>query len=351
MDWRRDRAVSDRPTYSIIVPVYNEEAVLPLLLARLEAILDRLDGAAEVIFVDDGSRDLSSFILEQKARTDPRYKYASLSRNFGQQLAITAGLDLAEGDAVIIMDADLQDPPEVVFALIESWKAGAEVVCAQRAARPGDSRLKIIPAKIFYALMSRLAHVHIPPNVGDFRLVDRKVVEVVRQFPERERFVRGLFSWAGFRHSYVTFERPARAGGETKYSFAKLLGVAMNALVAFSDVPLKLALWFGMAVSAVALLFGAFVIAHWFLAAEQLPGWSSTVFVAAFLGGTNMLMTGIMGLYVGRIYSEVKGRPLYVIDRAVGLGSASARAPSATVLHQAEVIKVVPADGLTRKAS
>ena len=247
------------------------------------------------------------------------------------------------------MDADLQDPPEVVFALIERWKEGFDVVCARRAKRPGDSAFKIIPAKIFYGLISRLAQVDIPPDVGDFRLVDRKVVEVVRRMPERDRFIRGLFSWAGFKHTYVTFDRPARAAGDTKYTLGKLAGVAMDALIGFSDVPLRLALWLGIGVSAAALLFGLFVIVHWFLAADQLPGWSSTIVVTAFLCGTNMLMTGIMGLYVGRIYSEVKGRPLYVIGRTVGIGAADA--PRADARSQIEALEAELRDGLNRKAS
>ena len=264
--------MTPRPIYSLVVPIYNEEAVLPHFFPRLDRVLDELDGPAEVVMVDDGSRDGSVALIEAKIASDPRYRLATLSRNFGQQIAITAGLEFASGRAVIIMDADLQDPPEVVFALVERWKAGFDVVCAKRAARPGDSSLKIIPAKIFYGLMSRLAQVDIPANVGDFRLVDRKVVDVVRRMPERDRFVRGLFSWAGFRHSYVTFDRPARAAGDTKYSFRKLAGVAANALVGFSDVPLRLALWAGIAVSLMALMFGAFVIVHWFVASERLPG-------------------------------------------------------------------------------
>lgn len=312
--------MQQHPTYSLVVPVFNEEAVLPLLLPRLDALLDRLDGPAEVIFIDDGSRDLTGFVLEQRARTDARYRYAALSRNFGQQLAITAGLDLARGDAVIIMDADLQDPPAVVLQLVAKWREGFEVVCAQRASRATDSAFKRLTAHLFYRLMGRLAKVDIPQDVGDFRLIDRKVVDIVRRLPERDRFVRGLFSWVGFRHALVRFDRPARIAGETKYSAWALARLAVAALVSFSDAPLRASLWAGMGASTLALFYGLFVIARWFASAESLPGWSSTIVVIAFLGGANMLMTGILGLYVGRIFAEVKGRPLYVLDRVIGLG-------------------------------
>lgn len=311
------------PTYSLVVPVFNEDAVLPAFFAALEPVLDRLDGPAEVILVDDGSRDRSVAVIEAQIASDPRYRLATLSRNFGQQIAITAGLDLAAGRAVVILDADLQDPPAVVLALAARWREGFDVVCARRGTRPGDQRRKVLPAKVFYGLIRRLSRVDIPADVGDFRLVDRRVVDVVRSMPERERFVRGLFSWAGFRHGYVTFDRPPRAAGRTKYTVVGLTRVAMNAIVGFSDLPLQIALWSGLAVSSLALLFGAYVLLHWAIAAAPLPGWSSMAFLTAFLGGSNMMITGIMGLYVGRIYAEVKGRPLYVLDRMVGFEAAA----------------------------
>lgn len=292
--------------------------MLPLLFARLDRVLGQLDGPAEVLVVDDGSRDRSVGLVEAKVAADARYRLVALSRNFGQQLAITAGLDAARGDAVIILDCDLQDPPELIHDLIAKWREGFEVVCAQRRSRPGDGRLKIALASLFYGLLGRLAMVDIPPNVGDFRLIDRKVADAVRRLPERERFVRGLFSWVGFKHALVPFERPARAAGSTKYSLLKLTRLAVNALISFSEVPLRIALWSGIGVSFLALLYGCLVIVQRLTNPDALPGWSSTIVVVAFLGGANMLMTGIMGLYVGRIYSEVKGRPLYVVDRRLG---------------------------------
>ncbi len=317
--------VQPHPTYSLVVPVYNEQAVLPLLLARLDALLDRLDGPTEVVFVDDGSRDLTSFILEQRARTDGRYRYAALSRNFGHQMAVSAGLDLARGQAVIIMDADLQDPPETVLALVEKWKEGNEVVSARRVARHGDTLFKRATAALFYRILKRLTPIDIQSDVGDFRLVDRKVVDAFRSLPERERFVRGMFAWLGFRQATVTFHRAERAAGQSNYPLPKMVRLAVNGIVGFSDVPLRLALWCGLAVSTLALCYGLFVVADRFAGAAVLPGWSSTIVVVAGLGGANMLMTGILGLYVGRIFAEVKGRPLYVLDRMIGFDGSAAR--------------------------
>src|SRR3984957_3538250 len=306
------------PRYSLVVPIYNEEAVLPILLRRLDALLDRLDGPAEAIFVDDGSGDSSAIVCEAKARADKRYRYIRLSRNFGHQIAITTGMDRAKGDAIIVMDADLQDPPEVVIEMIAKWKEGFEIVYAERLSREGEGRFKLWTADLFYRLLARLSAVDIPRNVGDFRLVDRKVADCFRAMPERDRFVRGMFAWLGFKQASVQFRRPARAAGETKYPLLKMMRLAVNGVVSFSDAPLRLALWVGMAVSVLAMLYGCWVIVIWASQADLARGWSSSIVITAFLCGANMMMTGIMGLYVGRIYAEVKGRPLYVVDRAVG---------------------------------
>ncbi len=305
------------PVYSIVIPVYNEEAAIPILLRRLDGLLDQLDAPGEAILVDDGSQDAGSIVCEAKARSDHRYRYLRLSRNFGHQIAITAGLDAARGDAVVVMDADLQDPPEVVHEMIAQWKAGYEIVYAERLSRAGEGRFKRATADIFYRLLDRLSPVAIPRNVGDFRLVDRKVVDSFRAMPERDRFVRGMFAWLGFKQTTVQYHRSARIAGQTKYPIAKMARLAVNGLVSFSDAPLRLALWIGFSVSAVALLYGCWVIAMWTAHADFVPGWASTIVVTAFLCGVNMMMTGVMGLYVGRIYDEVKGRPLYIVDRAV----------------------------------
>jgi glycosyltransferase involved in cell wall biosynthesis len=315
------------PLYSLVVPIYNEEAVLPVLLLRLDALLARLDGPAEVIFVDDGSRDVSPIVLEAKARADDRYKLLKLSRNFGHQVAITCGMARAAGQAVVVMDADLQDPPEIVLELIAKWREGFEVVAAQRLSREGESRFKRWTASLFYRLIGRLGDVDIPPDVGDFRLIDRKALDTFLSLPERDRFVRGMFAWIGFRQAVVPFHRPARAAGETKYPLAKMLRLAADGLVAFSDAPLRAALWAGLAVCGVAAAYALWVVVMWASGAALERGWSSIIVVMTFLGGANMLMTGVLGVYIGRIHTEVKRRPLYVVEKAVGFETA-ARAES-----------------------
>jgi dolichol-phosphate mannosyltransferase len=314
-----------RPRYSLVIPLYNEELVLPQLFAGIDALLDKLDAPAEVILVDDGSRDRSASLATLKSRNDPRYRFVGLSRNFGHQIAITAGMDHAQGDAVIVMDADMQDPPEIVLQLIAKWNEGFDVVYAQRLARDGESRFKRITADLFYRLIARLSTVEIPRNTGDFRLIDRAVLRAFGQMRERDRFVRGMFAWMGFRQTAVTFDRAARGAGETKYPLRKMVALAFNGIVGFSDAPLRLALWIGSAISAMAMLYGIYVIGLWLSHdASLVPGWSSTVVIVAFLSGVNMLMTGLMGLYVGRIYNEVKARPLYLVrdehgfERAAG---------------------------------
>jgi dolichol-phosphate mannosyltransferase len=315
------------PVYSLVVPIFNEEAVIPVLLRRLDALLDQIDASAEVIFVDDGSRDAGPIVLEAKARADSRYRFIKLSRNFGHQLAITTGMTRAAGAAVIVMDADLQDPPEIVLQMIEKWKEGFEIVYAQRLSREGESAFKRLTADIFYRLLGKLSDVDIPRDVGDFRLVDRKALDCFLAMPERDRFVRGMFAWIGFRQTVVSFHRPARAAGETKYSLAKMVRLAANGVVSFSDAPLRLALWAGLCVCGLAVLYTLWVVAMWATNAHLAPGWSSIIVVVTFLGGANMLMTGIMGVYVGRIYAEVKRRPLFIVDEAIGFERAVEAAP------------------------
>lgn len=311
--------MSTNPVYSIVIPVFNEQAVLPLLFHRIDRLLDSLDAPAEVVLVDDGSSDCSPIVLQARAVTDARYRFIGLSRNFGQQLAMTAGLDAARGDAVILMDADLQDPPEVVLQMIEKWREGFEIVYARRRSRQGESPFKLATARLFYKLMSKIAAVEIPQNVGDFRLVDRKALDVFCAMREQDRFVRGMFAWVGFRQTAIEFDRAERAAGETKWPLGKLLGLAINGLISFSDAPLRLALWLGMGVSSLGILYGIFVMLSRLFRDDYVPGWASTIVVVAFLGGANMMLTGIMGLYIGRIHNEVKRRPLYIVARSEGL--------------------------------
>lgn len=318
-------AASETPRYSFVIPLFDEELVLPILFHRLGELMARLDGPAEVILVDDGSRDRSGILAAGKAKDDPRFRYVALSRNFGHQIAITAGMDLTRGDAVIVMDADLQDPPEVVLDLVAKWREGWEIVYAQRVSRAGESRLKLVTADLFYRLLGHVTRVAIPRNVGDFRLVDRKAVETFRAMPERDRFVRGMFGWMGFRQTAVPYHRLERAAGETKYSMRKMLRLAFDGIVGFSDAPLRLVLWIGLAVSAAALAYGLYVVALSFLDASLVPGWASLAAILSFLSGVNLITTGVVGLYVGRIHSEVKGRPLYVIGRTVNLPAEAAQ--------------------------
>jgi len=305
--------------YSVVIPVFNEEAMLPMLLRRLDTLLDGFDAPAEVIFVDDGSRDCSSIVLKAKAKEDPRYRYVGLSRNFGHQIALTAGLDAAAGQAVIVMDADLQDPPEVVGEMIARWKDGYEIVYGKRLGREGETPFKRWTASLFYKLLARLSAVEIPRDVGDFRLIDRKVLGAFRAMPEQDRFVRGMFAWLGFRQTEVCFHRQARLAGETKYPLWKMLRLAVNGVIGFSDAPLRAAIWMGFAVSGFAGLYGLYVIGCWLAGDTHLvAGWASMVVILSFLIGVHMVLTGIIGLYIGRIHTEVKRRPLYVVTTRVG---------------------------------
>lgn len=306
--------------YSIIVPVFNEQAVLPILLHRIGSLIDRLDAPAEVILVDDGSTDCTPIVLRARVREDARYCYIGLTRNFGHQIAITAGMDAARGQAAIVMDADLQDPPEVVLEMIDRWKEGFEVVYARRVSRAGESTFKRWTASLFYRLLSKMSSIEIPQDVGDFRLVDRKVLDAFRTMPERDRFVRGMFAWLGFRQTAVDFERAPRAAGETKYPFLKMLRLATSGVIGFSDAPLKLAIWFGLAISTLALCIGLYAVAR-YLANEVITGWTSTVVIISFLSGVNLMMSGVMGLYIARIHAEVKGRPLYVVGERIGFAA------------------------------
>lgn len=318
---------STAPRYSLVIPVFNEEAVLPLLLRRLDELLLKLDAPAEVIFVDDGSRDTTPIYLRARAKDDSRFRYIGFSRNFGHQIAITAGLDAARGSAVIVMDADLQDPPEVVLDMIGQWKAGYEIVHARRIRRDADSLFKRTSAAAFYRLLRMLSSVPMPENVGDFRLIDRKVVDAFRAMPERVRYVRGMFAWLGFRHTFVDFERPARAAGETHYPLWKMLRLAVAGLVGFSDVPLRMVIWAGLAVSFSAVCYGLYALGLKAFGGHVIEGWTSMMVVVSFLCGANMLMTGIIGLYVGRIHAEVKERPLYVVSVREGFGERLAASP------------------------
>jgi dolichol-phosphate mannosyltransferase len=339
--------VAGGPKYSFVIPIFNEEAVLPILFRRLDQLMAKLDGPAEVILVDDGSRDAGSVYAAAKAKDDTRFRYMALSRNFGHQIAITAGIDAAAGDAVIVMDADLQDPPDVALDLIAKWKEGFEIVYARRISRAGESKLKLWTANLFYRFLRRATAVDIPRNVGDFRLVDRAALDTFRAMPERDRFVRGMFAWMGFRQTAVDYHREARAAGETKYGWRKMFRLAFDGIVGFSDAPLRLALWIGSLVSAGALLYGVYVLILAMVDRSLVTGWASTIVILSLLSGVNLMMTGIVGLYVGRIHAEVKNRPLYVVARKVGFDAERAATPVHALQAQVNAIAQPRGSGTT----
>ena len=310
---------------SLVLPAYNEEESLPRLFEALTALLRRLGGSAEVVLVDDGSTDATYAMLLAQHRRDPRFKVIQFSRNFGHQVAISAGLDHARGRAVIVMDSDLQDPPEVVLEMVARWREGFEVVHGVRISRPGESWFKRASAVAFYRVLKQLTAVDIVANAGDFRLLDRRAADALTSLRERNRFVRGLSSWIGFRQAVVRYDRPNRAAGETKYPLRKMLALATDAIVSFSDAPLYVSLAIGFAVSALAFIAGIVYIALKLTGVNLVPGWASIVVILSFLGGMQILLTGMMGLYVARIHDEVKARPLYIVRELHGVGSAPAR--------------------------
>lgn len=307
-----DSSVS--PIYSLVVPVYNEEATLSEMYRRLCQLMERLDGETEVVLVDDGSRDRSLQVMRELHARDGRIRYLSLARNFGHQIAVTAGLNFVRGKAIIVLDADLQDPPELIPALVAEWQAGYQVVYAQRSARRRESWLKRFLAYGFYRTLRRLADVDIPADTGDFCLMDRQVVDVLNSMPERNRYIRGLRAWIGFRQTAVLFERDPRFAGEVKYTFGKSLALAINGIVSFSRVPLRLATYLGLAAAAIALGMVLLVL-YWriFSPAAPLIGYTLITIAILFIGGVQLLCIGILGEYIGRIYEEVKGRPLYTV--------------------------------------
>ncbi len=308
------------PEYSFVIPIYNEEGSLPELLNRVAATMDALDGSSEVILVDDRSTDRSFSIMSVAAQRDPRFKVVRLTRNFGHQLAITAGLDFAAGRAVVIMDGDLQDPPELVIEMAKRWREGYEVVYAVREVRLGDSLFKRASASIFYRVLRKLSGRDIPANVGDFRLVDRRVVEALKQMRESNRYIRGMFSWVGFEQVGVSFRRDQRFAGQTKYPLARMINFAIDGVVGFSEAPLRLALNVGFLLATLSFVGGAVAALVKLLGVYAVPGWASLVVITFFLAGVQLIILGVIGEYVGQIHREVKRRPLYLVDRTLGIG-------------------------------
>lgn len=309
----------ETPKYSLIIPIYNEEETIPALYDRVSKIMTRLDGLVELILVNDGSRDKSLKLIRELHHSDPRVCYISLARNFGHQIAVTAGLNFARGQVVVILDADLQDPPELIPEMIDQWKQGYEVVYAQRIKRKQEGWFKRVTAYLFYRLLKRLADVDIPADTGDFCLMDRQVVSVLNTMPERNRYIRGLRAWSGFRQTAVKFERDPRFAGEVKYTFRKSFSLALNSLIAFSRVPLRLSTYLGLLSAGVALVM-ALLVLYWRLHEPNSPvtGLATIMIAIFFLGSVQLVCLGILGEYIGRIYEEVKGRPLYTLGEVGG---------------------------------
>ena len=305
------------PTFSVVVPVYNEVENLPELYRRVQAVMTQLGEPWELVLVDDGSRDGSTDLIRELHAQDPEHVRAVIfARNFGHQIAVTAGLDYARGRAVVIMDADLQDPPEVIPRLVEQWRAGYQVVYAVRAARAGETWFKKTTAALFYRLIRRITNVDIPVDTGDFRLMDRRVVEVVRRMRERHRFLRGMVAWVGFRQTGVPYQRAPRFAGETKYPLRKMLKFALDAITGFSYFPLQLATYMGFISAGLAIVAIPVVAVARMTGSQAFYGQATTLIAVLFLGGVQLVSLGILGEYIGRVYDEIKGRPLYVVAEA-----------------------------------
>jgi glycosyltransferase involved in cell wall biosynthesis len=303
-------------TYSIVVPVYNELESLPQLYQRLQPVMKGTRETWELILVDDGSTDGSTEVIQGLAAKDRHVRPVIFARNFGHQIAITAGWDYARGDAVVIIDADLQDPPEAILELARKWKEGYDVVYAVRAERPGDSWFKRFTAALFYRIIYRITDVSIPVDSGDFRLMDRKVVDVLKKMRERHRFPRGMSAWVGFRQIGVQYKRSPRYAGVTKYPFRKMLGLALNAITSFSYFPLQVATYFGFFSAGLAILAIPIVVYLRMAGIPQFTGQATTLIAVLFLGGIQLISLGVLGEYIGRLYDEAKGRPLYVVREA-----------------------------------
>jgi polyisoprenyl-phosphate glycosyltransferase len=309
---------SDVIFVTIVIPVYNEAEVLPTLYDRLTRVLEGLVESYEIIFVNDGSQDDSALFLRDFQARDARVKFLNFSRNFGHQIAITAGLDYSSGQAVVVMDADLQDPPEVIPQLIEQWRKGYDIVFAVRAKRQGEGFFKRATAAIFYRLFRCMTATEIPLDAGDFRLMSQRAVEALQSIRERNRFIRGLAGWIGFRQTSVTYVRDVRQAGETKYPLKKMLRFALNGLMSFSLVPLQLASYLGFLISSIGFFYIVYAIGLKLFTDQVVLGWTSVMVAVLFLGGVQLVSLGIIGEYIGRIYEEVKQRPLYVVDEAKG---------------------------------
>jgi polyisoprenyl-phosphate glycosyltransferase len=306
------------PEVSVVVPAYNEQDVLTEFHSRLAAVMGPLTDRWEVIYVNDGSTDTTLTVLVALAQADPHVTVIDLSRNFGKEIAMTAGLDHASGDATVVIDADLQDPPEVIRDFVSAWRDDdVDVVYGQRRSRSGESALKKVTAHLFYRVIQKVSRVRIPEDTGDFRLMSRRAVMALRQLREQHRFMKGLFAWIGFRQLAVTYDRDARFAGESKFNYWKLWNFALEGITSFTTAPLKMATYLGLVVALSAFAFGLVIVAQTMLYGNPVAGYPSLVVIVLFLGGVQLSFIGILGEYVGRMFDESKGRPLYVVQHVV----------------------------------
>ncbi len=304
--------------YSVVAPCWNEEGNLPELYRRIKEVLEQTGQPWELVLVNDGSADRTLELMQELHAADPRVHYIDFARNFGHQIAVTAGMDYAQGEAVILIDSDLQDPPELILRMIEKWQEGYEVVYAVRSARQGETWFKLFTAKLFYRLINYLTDINIPLDTGDFRLMDRKVVKKLRQMKEHRRFIRGMTSWVGFKQTGVHYVREERFAGETKYPLRRMVKFATDAITGFSYFPLQLATFLGFLIAVLSALFILVVILARLSGYQAFAGQATTLVMVLFLGAVQLISLGIVGEYLGRIYDEVRGRPLYIVNEAVG---------------------------------
>lgn len=307
------QSASSNPMLSIIIPVHNEADVIPTLLHRLGLVCRQLSGPVELLFVDDGSRDNSVAQLLQARGRQPGIRVVQLSRNFGKEAAVTAGLENAQGDAVVLMDADLQDPPELIPEMVKEWQKGADVVLMKRRSRSGESWLKRTTARIFYRLINHISDASMPVDTGDFRLMSRRTVAALGRLPERNRYLKGMFAWVGMPTVTLEFDRDPRAAGKTKWNYLKLMGLAMEGITSFSTRPLRIALFLGLLAAGAGGLFGAWQVLQALIFGISTPGYASMIAMITLLSGVQLLCVGLLGEYVGRIYMETKQRPVFIV--------------------------------------
>ncbi|CAN5604108.1 glycosyltransferase family 2 protein [soil metagenome] len=302
------------PQLSIIIPIYNEEGNIPSLFERLNQAVLQLNVECEFVFVNDGSRDGSIKLIKNLAEKHSAVRYIDFARNFGHQVAVTAGLDHCSGKVAVIIDADLQDPPELIPDLYKKWEEGFEVVYAKRRSREGETKLKKLTAKMFYRILKKITSINIPVDTGDFRLIDRKIIEVLKKMPEQQKFLRGQISWIGFRQTYIEYDRDSRHAGKTGYTFKKMIRLALDGITSFSNLPLKFATFAGFMVSGIAFIMILYALYSRFISKDYVPGWTSLMLAVLFIGGVQLICIGIIGEYISRLSSNIRNRPLYIMN-------------------------------------